>query len=172
MHQGGVVGCPAEAVWGLSCDPLEETAVARLLALKQRPVSKGLILVAASMAQIDGLLEGLSKPQYNKLALSWPGPTTWLIPHHGRVPSWIHGGHQSVAVRVTAHPVLSALCAIWGGALVSTSANPAGAQPAVEAFQVRRYFADSLDALVPGVIGARGRPSVIRDLISDEILRT
>jgi L-threonylcarbamoyladenylate synthase len=72
---------------------------------------------------------------------------------------------------VSDHPVVSALCAAWGGPLVSTSANRAGARPALEAFQVRRYFGDGLDYLLPGSLGTAGRPTSIRDLISGQFIR-
>ena len=167
-----MVACPTEAVWGLSCDPFSELAVAHLLQLKRRPEGKGLILVAATMSQLEWLLRGLPAAQRARLELSWPGPTTWLIPHNGRVPPWIHGDHDTVAVRVSAHPAIAALCRTWGGALVSSSANPAGAQAAVHAFQVRRYFGDRLDYLIPGVTGGAARPSVIKHLVSDEVVRS
>ncbi|MEP1471379.1 MAG: L-threonylcarbamoyladenylate synthase [Halieaceae bacterium] len=171
LTAGGVVACPTEAVWGLSCDPDNPSAVQRLLALKQRPVAKGLILVASDIAHLDGLLAGLNDSQLARLQLSWPGPTTWLVPHHGRVPPWICGDHDSVAVRVTAHKCMRALCDAWGGALVSTSANPAGSQAPRERFQVQRYFGGQLDAILPGAVGLAARPSTIRDLLSDEIVR-
>ncbi|MEZ5570640.1 MAG: Sua5/YciO/YrdC/YwlC family protein [Halioglobus sp.] len=171
LRQGGVIACPTEAVWGLSCDPNDGDAVAYLLALKHRPMAKGLILVAASEQQIDFLLTDLSAERRQILSDSWPGPATWLLPHYGRVPAWVCGEHATVAVRVSAHPVVSALCAAWGGPLVSTSANPAGARPARESFQVRRYFGNGLDYIVPGRVGAAPRPTVIRDLCSGEIVR-
>ncbi|MFV0278489.1 MAG: L-threonylcarbamoyladenylate synthase [Parahaliea sp.] len=172
LAAGGVVACPTEAVWGLSCDPGNPQAVQRLLDLKQRPPAKGLILVASDNDQIAALLEGLSDAQRGKLALSWPGPTTWLVPHRELVPAWIHGDSDRVAVRVTAHPAMAALCRAWGGPLVSTSANPGGAQAPRAGFQVQRYFGAALDALVPGAVGGASRPSMIRDAISDEIVRT
>lgn len=168
---GGVIACPTEAVWGLSCDPADAQAVARLLQLKHRPVGKGLILVASREEQFAGLLEELSPALRGKLALAWPGPTTWLVPHRGLVPDWIHGDHETVALRVTAHPPLVALCEAWGGPLVSTSANPAGRRAPTAAFQVRRYFRGELDYLLPGPVGDAARPSVIRDLVSDRVLR-
>lgn len=171
IAQGGVVACPTEAVWGLSCDPDNAAAVERLLALKQRPVAKGLILVAADESQLAALLAPLTDAQRGKLSLSWPGPTTWLIPHHNRVPDWVCGDHDTVAVRISAHPLVQALCRRWGGALVSTSANPAGCQPATAAFQVQRYFGKQLDYVLPGATGGAGRPSVIRDLQSDQVIR-
>lgn len=171
LLQGGVLACPTESVWGLSCDPDNAAAVRRLLALKRRPVGKGLILVASRREQLDWLLADLPSAQARKLALSWPGATTWLVPHRGRVPDWIHGDHDSVAVRVSAHPLLVALCDTWGGALVSTSANPSGCKPAVAGFQVRRYFGGELDFLLAGAVGGAARPSVIRDLVSDRVVR-
>ena len=101
LHAGGILACPTEAVWGLSCDPFDQAAVNRLLLLKRRPVEKGLILVAADMAQLDFLLRDLSDGQRKKLEASWPGPNSWLVPHRGRVPAWIHGEHDTVAVRVS-----------------------------------------------------------------------
>ncbi|CAA0115013.1 Threonylcarbamoyl-AMP synthase [Halioglobus japonicus] len=171
LREGGVIACPTEAVWGLSCDPDNEDAVTRLLALKGRPVAKGLILVAADQEQIDFLLSGLSDVQRQMLSDSWPGPATWLLPHRGLVPAWVTGSHSTVAVRVSSHPAVSKLCAAWGGPLVSTSANPAGASPAKEAYQVRHYFGDELDYLLPGRVGAAQRPTVIRDLLSGQIIR-
>ncbi len=171
LLQGGVIACPTEAVWGLSCDPLDEEATWRLLALKNRPVEKGLILVGSDIEQFTGLLEGTPEAQRRKLELSWPGPNTWLVPHHERIPPWVHGDHDTVAIRVTDHPLRAALCRAWGGPLVSTSANPAGRRAPVNAFQVMRYFRDRLDYLLPGEVGGAGRPSVIRDLATDRVLR-
>lgn len=171
LESGAVIACPTEAVWGLSCDPDNVDAVAELLALKDRPVSKGLILVADDISRLDFLLADLSDAHRNTLSATWPGPATWLVPHGGRVPSWICGEHETVAVRVSDHPAVSALCAAWGGPLVSTSANPGGALPARAAYQVRRYFRDALGYIVPGAIGSSARPTSIRDLESGEIIR-
>ena len=171
LRLGGVIACPTEAVWGLSCDPDNPSAVGRLLDLKRRPERKGLILVAASESQLGFLLQGLSSDERATLSDSWPGPATWLVPHRQRVPTWIRGEHDTVAVRVSAHPVVSALCRAWGGPLVSTSANPGGARPARSLFQVRVYFGITLDGLVPGSLGDQSRPTGIRNLATGEIIR-
>jgi L-threonylcarbamoyladenylate synthase len=171
LRRGGVIACPTEAVWGLSCDPNNAEAVAQLLALKGRPIDKGLILVAASEQQLDFLLHDLNTQQRQALTETWPGPATWLLPHHDRVPTWVSGEHATVAVRVSAHPAISALCSAWGGPLVSTSANRAGAVPAKASFQVQRYFGHALDYILPGRIGHSNRPTSIRDLASGEIVR-
>jgi L-threonylcarbamoyladenylate synthase len=134
-------------------------------------MEKGLILVAGSQLQLEFLLQDLGRQQRDTLSASWPGPATWLVPHRGRVPVEVYGEHATVALRVTDHRGMRALCNAFGGPLVSTSANPATAQPARALFQVRRYFNDQLDFILPGALGGANRPSVIRDLASGKILR-
>ncbi len=172
VASGAIIAYPTEAVWGLGCSPFDEQAVYKLLAIKQREVAKGLILVAASMEQIADYIMPLSSAQQQLLAASWPGPVTWLIPDlEQRLPSWIKGKHSSVAMRVSAHPVVAGLCRALGGPIVSTSANPQGKTPAREAWQVRRYFADQVQAITPGVVGRRSKPTEIRDLVTGQLVR-
>jgi L-threonylcarbamoyladenylate synthase len=171
LARGGVIAYPTEAVWGLGCDPTDGLAVQRLLALKNRPVEKGLILVADSEARFEPLLRQLNIGQRARLALSWPGPNTWLVPHHNLIPPWIHGDHETVALRVSAHPLVSALCAAWGGPLVSTSANRANQPAATAQHQVRRIFGNELDFILPGALGSSSTPSTIRDLLTDKLVR-
>ncbi len=170
VREGGVIAYPTEAVWGLGCDPWNEDAVYRLLALKERPVEKGLILVADNIRQFDFLLEGFPDAWIDKLASTWPGPNTWLVPHQNLLPEWITGQHDSVALRVSDHPLVRDLCALTGP-LVSTSANPTGRPSAYSRLRVQQYFGDTLDAVLGGALGGRRNPSVIRDLASGRVLR-
>ena len=170
VRAGGVIAYPTEAVWGLGCDPWNETAVQRLLALKDRPLHKGLILVADSIHQFDFLLGDLPGEWTERLAGSWPGPNTWLVPHQDRLPQWITGRHDSVALRVSDHPLVRALCA-QTGPLVSTSANPAGRPSARSRLRVEQYFPRQLDAVLNGPLGGRKNPSLIRDLRTGEVIR-
>ena len=173
LKAGDVIAYPTEAVWGLGCDPFDQYAVEKILSLKSRPVEKGVILVAASAEQLGFLLEPLTEVQRQKMALSWPGPNTWIVPHSNLVPPWISGKHDGVAIRVSAHPLVKALCDGFGGPIVSTSANPAGLPPPVSRWQVLRYFKNNseLDFVTQGVVGPSKQPSCIRDLLSGEILR-
>jgi L-threonylcarbamoyladenylate synthase len=170
VSQGGVIAYPTEAVWGLGCDPWDVLAVERLLTLKDRPVHKGLILVAGAMEQFDFLLDDLPDIWQQRLASTWPGPITWLVPHQGRLPQWISGQHDSVALRVSDHPLICALTALTGP-LVSTSANPAGRPSARSRLRVQQYFGDSLDGVLGGALGGRRNPSLIRDLRTGDVVR-
>lgn len=171
LHEGGIVAYPTEAVFGLGCDPLNPRAVLRLLELKQRPLAKGLILIAADIEQLTPFMAPLSTEDRARLEASWPGPSTWLVPARPETPAWLRGAHHTIAVRVTAHPLARTLCLAAGRAIVSTSANPAGRPPARTVLQVRRYFGDRFDAIVPGLLGNEPRPTAIRDLRTGETLR-
>ncbi len=170
LQQGGIVAYPTEGVWGLGCDPFDREAVHRLLALKQRPVHKGLILVAASVDQFAPFLAGLSAGQRATLTADWPGPVTWLVPDNGVAPAWIRGHHDSVALRVSDHPLVVALCRCFDGPLVSTSANVSGRPAARYAWQVRRQM-PQVDYVLHGALGGAQGPSPIYDLISGARLR-
>jgi L-threonylcarbamoyladenylate synthase len=110
VRNSGVIAYPTEAVWGLGCDPWNDEAVEQLLAMKARPVHKGLILVAANSERFDFLLEDLPEIWLARLGGSWPGPNSWLMPHQNRLPEWIGGQSSSVALRVSDHAQVRARC--------------------------------------------------------------
>jgi len=171
LDAGGVIAYPTEGVWGLGCDPANGPAVARLLAIKRRPVEKGLILIAADFAQLVPWLAPPAPEALARAQASWPGPNTWLFAASEAAPPWITGGNPKIAVRVTDHDVARRLCRAWGGPLVSTSANRSGEAPAESITTLRRRLGRDVDLVVPGRLGGLGRPSVVRDADSGAMLR-
>ena len=171
LNHGEVIAYPTEAVWGVGCDPNNESAVQRLLALKQRPVEKGVILIAASIDQFEPYLSLISSAQREQLEQTWPGFQTWVVPVTDDVPYWLRGIHSSIALRVSAHTVVRDLCHRFGGALVSTSANLAGQPEAKTVQDVQHYFGDRLGCIVAGDLGGEDKPSPITDLQTGRSLR-
>lgn len=171
LDGGGLVACPTEAVYGLSCDPRNGEAVMRLLGLKQRPIEKGLILIGARFEHISPYLGPIAPALLTRIRRTWPGPHTWLMPAAADCPPWLRGAHASIAVRITAHPLAAALCDAFGGALVSTSANVHGHAPARTALQVRLQFGEAVDHLLGGRTGPSRKPTEIRDALSGRVIR-
>lgn len=169
--RGGLLAYPTEAVWGLGCNPWDEAAVQRLLTLKQRPVHKGLILVAGDWATMAPLINHLTPAHRATLTATWPGPVTWLIPRPPGIPNWITGHFDTLAVRLSANPAVAELSRIVRAPLVSTSANRAGRRPARHGFQVRSWLGKSVDLVCPGAVGGAAAPSTIRDLATNRIVR-
>ncbi len=170
ISQGKIVGYPTEAVYGLGCDPLNGHAVNHLLRIKQRSISKGLILIAADFEQLQPFIADIDSSLLAPALDSWPGPYTWLFPARAGTPYWLTGKHQSIAVRVTTHPVARQLCLDANTALISTSANRSRQQPARSALECRMKCPQT-DLIVAGDVDKTAQPSVIRDLISGAIIR-
>lgn len=173
LHGGGVLAYPTEAVFGLGCDPHDQAAFERLFALKQRPATQGVLLIAADFAQVERYIELAAVPgeALQQVRASWPGPHTWIFPRSADVPAWVAGAHAGIALRVTAHEPAAALCRAFGGALVSTSANPHGQPSARSAQTVAEYFGDALDGLLDAPLGGQSSPTMIRDVLSGAIIR-
>ena len=174
LQQGSVIAYPTEAVYGLGCDPDNEAAVMALLAIKQRPVEKGLILVAANYSQLLPYVDDKAIPLEKRYQIfsSWPGHISWVLPASKTAPKWITGQFNTIAVRVSAHPVVQQLCSAYGKPLVSTSANLSG-QPAItDKAELQQSLGDKLSAIMPGPLGGATQPSQIRDAISGDIVRS
>lgn len=170
LRAGGVVAHASEGVWGLACDPFDRAAVERVLDIKGRAAAKGLIVVAGDSADFAAELDALDAVLATRIRASWPGAVTWLVANH-RFPPWITGGRDTVAIRVPGHAQARALASAFGGPLVSTSANRAGAAPAGTAAEVQSTLGLEIDYLLPGETGGHQGPSHILDATTGAKLR-
>lgn len=170
LTRGGLIAYPTESCYGLGCDPRNTRALKRLVALKGRSAAKGLLLIADSFKHLAPYVGRLTPAERARMARTWPGPVTWVVPASAACPPLLTGSRPTIAVRVTAHPVAARLCRMLGMALVSTSANRSGRKPARTAAQCRRMFGARV-RVIEGRIGARRRPSTLIDLASGAVLR-
>ena len=168
VKQGSIIAYPTEAVFGLGCDPYQELSVHQLLVLKNRPVEKGLILVASDISQLDDFIEPLTDKQQQTIINS--ENTSWIVPAR-HAPYWLRGQHNSLAIRLSSHPIVKRLCDELQQPLVSTSANPAGKNPARNALQCHHYFHRQLDIILCAATGSLQQPTEIRDLITQKVIR-
>jgi len=169
LEAGGVVLHATEGVWGLACDPLKEVAVQRILALKGRAMEQGLLLIGADASVFAAELARQTDALAAAARASWPGPHSWILPNVS-YPHWVTGGRDTVGCRVPGHPQARALCAAFGAALVSTSANRSGEPAIVDERHARREFAGEVDLMLPGQVLQPGKASTIHGL-TGEILR-
>ena len=173
LKKGAVIAYPTEGVFGVGCDPDNQQALERLLALKQRDPNKGLILIAASFEQLLPYvdLSEVTADQLDKAMQTWPGPYTWVIPASQQLLSLVSGQFTSVAVRVTDHPLVIEICQQFGKPITSTSANLSG-QPACLTYQeVEQQLGTKPVVIVKGTTGGRNGPSEIRDILTSTTLR-
>ena len=170
IDSGGVIAYPTETVYGLGCDPFNGAAVLHLLALKQRKMEQGVVLIASDFSQLEPLLLPVTASVKQRVTKARKKPVTWVLPCHASIPTWLRGKHNSLAIRITRHPLAAELCRQCEAPLVSTSANIHGKHPATNPFTVRKTFNDKLDYILHGPRGS-GQPSEIRNGITGKVLR-
>ncbi len=176
LRQGGLIAYATRAVFGLGCDPDNARGLRTLLALKRRPAHKGLILIADCAQRLKKYHVPLTPAQQAQCATRWPGGHTWLIPASRRVSPLVRGRlhppgqPRRVALRVDAHPDAVEICRRLRMALVSTSANRAGRQPARTSRECLRQFGKSV-RVIPGRVVLHSRPSTISDLLTAQVVR-
>lgn len=171
LHAGHIIAYPTEAVYGLGCDPANESAIRKLLSLKGRQASAGFVLIASDFSQLLPWISDIDDSLKNKAMQTWPGPVTWLFPRAAGVADYVAGRHKTIAVRITAHEPSRHLCAAFGSALISSSANHTASAPARSAAEVEDFFGHELGGILAGPLGGAQRPSEIRDLLSGKIIR-
>lgn len=187
LKKGKLLAYPTESVWGIGCDAFNEDAVKQVLTIKNRPIDKGMIVVTDSMDRLAPLLDELTNEQKQTLANSWESAnnnpqseqaTTWLLPiaKNITIPTWITGKHNSLAVRVIAHPLIKQLCGNMVSAdnpfgfVISTSCNPAGDSPAKNYDDALAYFGNNIGYLQGDTLGYN-KPSQIMDIMSGQVIR-
>lgn len=171
IKAGKIIAAPTEAVYGLSCDPDCSEAIENILAIKQRPIEKGLILLVTDLSQVSAYIEPLSEDQKAFCDQYWPGPVTILLPAKSTCSRLLRGDFKSLAVRLTAHPVMCELIHACGHALVSTSANLSGQSMAYAKEELDPALFPALAGILEGDLGNQTDPSMILDLNSGNRLR-
>ena len=89
LRAGGIVAYPTESVYGIGCDPWNRSGVARVFAVKRRPVRKRCIVIAVDPSQLDRLVD-VHAPRFSRFASRyWPGPVTLVAPARDGAPAWL-----------------------------------------------------------------------------------
>ena len=171
VKSGGIIAYPTESVFGLGCDPFNQKAVLTLLSLKNRSQNKGLIVIASHIQQILPLIQPIEANDLARALKTWPGHHTWIFPKSKTVPTWIAGSHDTIAVRVSSHPIVKLLCDVLNMPLVSTSANLSNQDTIGSIKDIKMQFNDKIDAFIDAPLGKQNKPSTIKVAHTLEQLR-
>jgi len=174
IKAGGIIAYPTETFYGLGVDPANPEAVKRLFRLKGRPHGKAMPLIAGDMAQVSALTKTISPLGQRLIKEFWPGPLTLIFDAAENTPKLLTGKGHGIGVRISAYPLCRRLTMPLGHALTSTSANPAGSPPALDAMEAQEYFKGEIDLIIDNgrlagglastVVDARGtKPIILRE---------
>ena len=153
LCKGEIVALPTETVYGLAADALNPIAVARVFEAKKRPRFDPLIVHLPSREWLERIAD---VPEHNGQLISkladrfWPGPFTMVLPKRQIVPEIVTAGLDTVALRISAHPVFSEIIQLFGKPLAAPSANRFGRVSPTTA----QHVLDELDARIPLIIDA------------------
>jgi L-threonylcarbamoyladenylate synthase len=167
LGSGGIIAYPTETVYGLGADPENLSAVDRVKTLKGGSMDRLVLLVADSEERMRPWVVNVREPAVLLMRRFWPGPLTLVFEASDRLPGAVRNARGTVAFRVSPDPVCAALARAFGKPIVSTSANPAGREPARSAEEVRGYFPDGLDAVLDGGPRPGSAPSTLVDVRGD-----
>jgi L-threonylcarbamoyladenylate synthase len=167
IRDGGLVAMPTETVYGLAGNALDLRAVAAIFQAKGRPTSDPLIVHVADMVDLSAICAMPLPVHFDQLtAHFWPGPLTLLVPKHPQLSDLITAGHPTVAVRMPAHPVATALIRASGVPLVAPSANLFSRPSPTSADHVLHDLAGRIDAVIDAGPTRVGVESTILDITS------
>jgi L-threonylcarbamoyladenylate synthase len=169
LATGEPVALPTETVYGLAADALSPNACAKIFEAKNRPLSDPLIVHIPS---IDWLPR-LTSPTPTALQLAekyWPGPLTMVLPRQPIVPDIVTAGQETVAIRMSAHPLFQEVATAFGKPLAAPSANRFGRISPTSAAHVLAELNGRIPFILDGGPCAHGIESTIVH-VSEEGLR-
>jgi len=171
IQSGGIIAYPTEAVYGLGGDPFNFQTVQRIQQLKGRSPNQRFILIASDWEQIEPLIGALDESLLKPVRTSWPGPVTWVFPAASSIPSWLVSPQNTIALRITNHPIARNLCETAQTPILSTSANISGQPPCRSYEETLKIFAGKVDRVIEGPTGGHLKPTPIYDVLTGKCLR-
>lgn len=148
IKRGGLVAFPTETVYGLGANAMDETAVRKIFAVKNRPANNPLIAHICDLSMLETVARDVPERLFPLMRAMWPGALTIVLPKRPEVPDCVTAGGPTVAVRCPSHPVASELIRLSGVPIVAPSANLSG-RPSPTCFS---HVAGDLDGRIDGII--------------------
>jgi L-threonylcarbamoyladenylate synthase len=170
LRNGGLVAFPTETVYGLGAHALDEAAVARIFAAKERPKWDPVIVHIADKAELAGLTVGIPETAMKLISFYWPGPLTLLLPRSAAVPEIVTAGRAMVGVRMPLHPVALDLIRRAGVPVAAPSANLFSHTSPTSAEHVLADLDGRIDAVLDAGPTNYGVESTVLDPCSDPMI--
>jgi len=167
LKQGEVIAFPTDTVYGVGVDGLNERAIEKLFAAKDRPRDKAIPFLLASEKDLKQVAREIPKAVHVLAKKFWPGALTLVVPAHKRVPKILIAQGDSVAVRVPNSNVTRALILGLGAPLAATSANISSQSDPQTAEQTAAYLNERIPLILDGGATPGNIPSTVIDLTTE-----
>jgi L-threonylcarbamoyladenylate synthase len=169
IRSGGIIAFPTETYYGLGVDPFNRGGVERLFKLKQRSLSKAILLIIDNLSQLDLLITSFPEPYQTLIDTYWPGPLTLIFPAVSNLSDLLTGGSGTIGIRMSSSEIATRICKSSGTPISATSANISGEPPATCVEEVIGYFGDKIDLIIDGGVAAAPQCSTIAEAAEGRI---
>lgn len=161
IRGGGIIAFPTETYYGLGADPYNIDGLSRLFELKQRSLSKAILVIIDNMSQLNQLIADFPESYRSLIETHWPGPLTLIFPALSSLSQLLTGGTGTIGIRMSSSGSAKKICKAAGIPITATSANVSGHPPATCADEIVRYFGDKIDLIIDGGVAATPECSTI-----------
>ena len=167
LAEGGIIAYPTETFYGLGADIRISEALERVFSIKGRPIGNPIALIVGDAEDLTEWVEEIPSAAYGLIEALWPGALTIVFRASARTPPRLTGGTGTIGIRVSSHPVASALASTLHSPITATSANISGAGECSTAAEVTRSLGNSIDAVIDGGRTKGEAASTILDMTSN-----
>jgi L-threonylcarbamoyladenylate synthase len=164
---GGVVAVPTESFYGLAVHALDEKAVERLFAVKERREDKPVLILIASTKTLESYVKEVSDKARKLMERFWPGGLTLVFRAKPILPRLLTAGAGKVGVRLSSHSVPRELARMVGAPITGTSANRSGQPSCSTAQEVMEAVGKDIDLILDGGGTPGGKGSTVLDVTVD-----
>ena len=164
---GGVVAFPTESFYGLGVNVSDEKAIQRLFAVKKREGDQPILLLIPSIRVLDRYVSRIPEIARDLTEKFWPGGLTLIFEARPGLSPLLTSGTGKIGLRLSSHPVATALAQAVGEPITGTSANITGQAACSSAEAVRRDLGQSIDFILDGGKTKGGKGSTVLDVTVD-----
>ena len=164
LKSGGLVAYPTESFYGLAADPDNETAILRLFRIKKREAGQPVLLLIPSVLCLKRYAENIPKTATQLMDAFWPGGLTLVFEARKDVSRLLTAGKGKIGLRLSSHPIASALAQAMGSAITGTSANISGEPPCNTPQGVTSALKRGVDRILDGGETPGQKASTVLDM--------
>jgi len=159
VASGGLLVYPTETVYGLGCDPFNESAVRKVFRVKRRR-RLPLPVLGSSLGDLERICV-LNNSARRAAQAFWPGPVSLVVRKRKTLSDLVTAGLGTAAVRVPSHLAALEVLRVCGGLLVGTSANLSGQEPPASFSDISNEIVRQVDLVIDGGRSLYGVPSTV-----------
>ncbi len=164
LKSGGLVAYPTESFYGLAADVANKTAIRHLFYVKRREVGEPVLLLIPAAESLERYAAHVSETAIRLMGAFWPGGLTLVFEAQKEVSTLLTAGTGKIGIRLSSHPVATALAQAMGSAITGTSANISGEPPCNTPAGVLQALGKGVDKILDGGETPGQKPSTVLDM--------